>query len=265
MHNNQVRMISPITSAIPPHSRIPQTSIHAHPYIPYRVVITAVCLLAAWLVLHPASGVAATDQPQYSITTEHTEEASPLGGCTLDMDKPVFSHSSAEVAAAMNGAVDTLYYYMEIKSCQGYVDDTSCMSCRSLTEVWYTATPVSAELLSLDFWFDVYSGGAHPVATRRALNFNTETGQVLQLVDLLEPGWESALSPLIESRLQEGYGQVNFREVTPSQFLLTPDGLVVFFNPYEIASYAQGLPEALLTWEELAPYIRPEGPLGFMQ
>lgn len=226
------------------------------------LVLTALCLLAALPLCGPFQAWAESDQLQYSVDTVHQEETSPLGGCTVSVDKPVIAHASTPMAEAMNGAVDALYVSLELPTCEGYVDDTTCLTCIRTAEVTFTAHALSPHLLGLDIWRDFYGGGPHPVAARRALNFDPDTGQRLQLSDLLKPGWEMTLDPIIAQRLSEGYGQVNYQGVSPEQFLLTEEGLVFFFNPYEIASYAQGAPEALFTYQELEDFVRPDGPLG---
>lgn len=57
-----------------------------------------------------------------------------------------------------------------------------------------------------------------------------------------------------------GYG---FRGLN-SNFQITDSGLVYLFNAYEIASGAYGESTAFLSWEQLKPVIRSDGPLGWV-
>ncbi len=59
---------------------------------------------------------------------------------------------------------------------------------------------------------------------------------------------------------EAGYG---FRGLN-SNFQITDSGLVYLFNAYEIASGAYGESHAFLSWEQLKPVIRPDGPLGWV-
>lgn len=51
---------------------------------------------------------------------------------------------------------------------------------------------------------------------------------------------------------------------TNSNFYITDSGIVYVFNAYEINSGAYGMSTAYLSWEQLKPVIRPDGPLGWV-
>jgi hypothetical protein len=45
-------------------------------------------------------------------------------------------------------------------------------------------------------------------------------------------------------------------------FSIGANGITFFYNPYEIASYADGPTELLMTYREINELIKPDGPLG---
>jgi hypothetical protein len=49
-----------------------------------------------------------------------------------------------------------------------------------------------------------------------------------------------------------------------SNFSITDSGIVYVYNAYEIASGAYGMSKAYLSWGQLKPVIRPDGPLGWV-
>ena len=57
---------------------------------------------------------------------------------------------------------------------------------------------------------------------------------------------KNELQPLVES---------------PSSWSFEPDGLIVNFNPYNVASYADGSPSVFIPWSALRRYIAPNSPI----
>lgn len=48
-------------------------------------------------------------------------------------------------------------------------------------------------------------------------------------------------------------------------FWIGPKGLTFYYNPYEIAPWALGTTELLLTYREIRDLIKPDGLLGSMR
>ena len=42
----------------------------------------------------------------------------------------------------------------------------------------------------------------------------------------------------------------------PQTYFYTPNGFLLFYNVYEIASYAQGNFEVLIPYDEIKPYLK---------
>jgi len=101
-----------------------------------------------------------------------------------------------------------------------------------------------------------YTGGAHGSTVRRSETWDTRTGQRLSLFQFVKDptGYHEKIMDAIrqqaELQIQRGeniyfedYPQLISEHFNPESFYLTPEGVVIYFQQYEIAPYAGGLPE----------------------
>ena len=126
--------------------------------------------------------------------------------------------------------------------------------------------------LSQDY---VYLGGAHGgVVGRGGLTFDKKDGRLVE--KMLDPACLDAIQPLLRKGLSQYFAADGETEITQEEldnylFLesglipfpaWTPrpgeDGLVFTYQQYEIASYAAGMPEFTIPFEDLLPYLTPE-------
>lgn len=107
-----------------------------------------------------------------------------------------------------------------------------------------------------------YMGGAHGNTVRTSDTWDFKDGRRLTLPDFCEPGspelsWRPAMLQEIERQVKErlsktpgayfdDYPVLLRQSFQPAQFYLVPDGIVIYYQPYDIAPYATGLPEFLL-------------------
>lgn len=97
-----------------------------------------------------------------------------------------------------------------------------------------------------------YSGGVHGYYSYSGVSFDPQTGELLQLTDVFSD--PDLLQTVLEEQLLAKYPDGSFaenggsldgygtgEEDVPYNWVLGPQGAVFFFNPYEIASYAEGL------------------------
>jgi len=130
------------------------------------------------------------------------------------------------------------------------------------------ASPAYLSLAMQESW-DL--GGAHPNQTIAFATFRSETGDRLNLRDLLRPGAGPALTDLAEDHFRRARGiaaetpwaEAGFhfsqgRFEPPGNFALALEGLVFHFNPYEIAPYADGPTTFTVPASELKDLLEPE-------
>ena len=146
-------------------------------------------------------------------------------------------------AALTNEVVNSLYGY-----------DAIIDSC--LEEFHYTVQVYSVEYanpyLSVNFYTDWDGGGAHANEGKYADVFDMDTGKKLELGDIVNVSSHGdVINALVAEHLRandidpfrEGF---DIRETLPSSFRMTKEGVVLIFQPYEIAAYIYGIIEVPL-------------------
>lgn len=114
------------------------------------------------------------------------------------------------------------------------------------------------------------TGMAHGMSGSQFLNWDNQTEKVLTLDNLLAPGARGAFDDALRqahaswSRDSQAARQdpENFARMWPfvpsDNVALTDKGLVVKYQPYEIAPYAWGQPELLIPYPRLRGILRPQ-------
>jgi len=129
-------------------------------------------------------------------------------------------------------------------------------------------------VISFETAEQAYTGGAHDNSATRYLCLDPADGRPLALDDLLIGGRSPELLAIAGKRFRE------LHEVPPDRtladagfwfeggefalndnFAVTEAGLSFHFNPYEVAAYAVGPTDLVLTLEDLDDLVRPGGPL----
>ena len=109
--------------------------------------------------------------------------------------------------------------------------------------------------------------GAHGAYLLNTFTFNLESGQQITLQDIFDPNTDylTALSKMALQKLREqpdSYDEymasvgVTPKEENFAAFAPEPEGLRLFFSPYQVAPWAYGMPEVLIKWDELQNVLR---------
>lgn len=127
--------------------------------------------------------------------------------------------------------------------------------------------------ITLRFDVHTYTGGAHFNDRSDYASFEVTGGKAIQVADIvadterLDRQAESEFRRVREIpagiRLDEAgfFGETNGQfELSVGNFGLTLEGMVFYYNPYEIASYAQGPTELLLPYAIIRPFLAIEVP-----
>lgn len=117
----------------------------------------------------------------------------------------------------------------------------------------------------VSLYFDQYefTGGAHGQTVRSSQTWDFGTAKQLSLEDFFQNGTDyiRQIQTWIEyetaGRLKsdpasyfEAYPELIRSKFQEDHFYLTPQGIVIFYQQYEIAPYSSGLPEFLLLFSE---------------
>ncbi len=126
-------------------------------------------------------------------------------------------------------------------------------------------------LITLNFSYYINTGGAHPNSYSIYYVLDASTGKMFRVKDMFVKGFEPKLNKLIEKKYRQ------FREMSDKDRLdgdkgmlfenhiefnenmgLLRDGIIFFYNNYEIAAYAVGPSELKFTYKELDEVLKPE-------
>jgi len=167
------------------------------------------------------------------------------------------------------GQIEQEAYSLE-EAAQLFIDDYNEFSSVDFAMPW-TLEAFSKVLRSDEHWFVVaidayvFTGGAHPNSFRVILNYDLEQGVLISLDDVVKDyiAFSSAAEKIFRkvkgieqsaSLEQAGYFMEDFKLST--QFALTPGGLLLFYNTYEIAPYVVGVTEFEVPYERVEGLIR---------
>lgn len=132
------------------------------------------------------------------------------------------------------------------------------------------------EVISVLFYADGYSwGAAHGYHYPLVLNYDLKRGRVLKLTDLFKPNSKPLqiierycledLSRQLDrtpEQIREWSGRTKPKPENYRAWVLTPQGLVIIFEEYQVTSYAGGEPKVLLAYTRLSDIINPRGVLA---
>ena len=141
-------------------------------------------------------------------------------------------------------------------------------------DVSYHTTHADRNIISLLVWTYQYTGGAHGNSFSTTFNYDLNTGRMLKLADLFQPNsnhlrlisdycLKTLTKELGEAAdanwLKEGAGPKtdNFKS-----WNITPDGLQITFDAYQVAAYAFGPQEVIIPYSALKAIIKPDGVLA---
>lgn len=128
------------------------------------------------------------------------------------------------------------------------------------------------DILSVVFFVSQYLGGAHPGDHHDVINYDLSEAKVLSLGDLFKPesDYLEAIADYSIRELKKNREVLfpNFEEgASPKEenygaWSITPKGLLVIFEEYQVAPYAAGPQYVLVPYSALADILDPGGPLG---
>lgn len=140
---------------------------------------------------------------------------------------------------------------------------------------WYLSFLVTPSftgdsVLSLRYESTYYMGGAHPNAQTVFQNVNTKGSNITSLHHFFAD--TAQIGSLAEAAFRQQAGLTPATDLSASGFLFennqfqltnnfgfTKEGLVFYYNSYEIAPYAAGPTEVLIPFEQLQGLFRPSG------
>jgi hypothetical protein len=144
-----------------------------------------------------------------------------------------------------------------------------------------SAVLLRPEVVSLRLDVSDYAGGAHGGARVVSITVDPRTGRDLALSDLFAPGTDvlATIAPLARAQLRQWFADHGLAGDGPvddetfaagtdptaenyGTWFPTAEGLLVVFGQYQVGPYAIGMPEVLVPWSQLRPYLAADGPVA---
>lgn len=211
--------------------------------------------------------VAEYDLGRRSIGAVTVEWGFPIPLCDTPM-RHAMEEVYAEHRERLDNYVTDLQLHDEVPLPHRFVDLTYWDKTSATTTYW------DEGIISVLFEQYTYGGGAHSNSFFHTALLVLRDGayKQLELADIfLDPqDVEQVLSPLVVDKLiEQGWdhrmphrAERVFSAEDMHHFTVSANGLTVYFEPYAIASYAEGPFVVTVAWEDLSEVIDPEGALG---
>lgn len=244
------------TATVPPAATdtvVVPTATTAGPTLPVSATLEAD--LGNGLLLYTIPDAQSGSVPTYTLTT-----ATPL---LVGVDSPAVAAFNQAVAALVEQQVTEFLVVLPGLPAEFSVGG-------SFLDASYSLTAAGPDWLSLNFFVTVYiDGAAHPYHYTITYTYDLTGNRPLTMADLFQPG----------SNYLERIANVAIQQLTEREMLffpegadpteenyrnwnITPEGLLITFDEYQVAPYAAGAQMVTVPSSELADVINPAGPLA---
>jgi len=149
----------------------------------------------------------------------------------------------------------------------------------SSLDIGYEIRYATDDLISVEFSEGEYSrGAAHPNSSTTVLNYDVKSGKKLALADLFnaKSNYLTVISAYCIKALKDQSKKVNDSMLDEDMlksgaspradnyraWSITKKGLWITFDPYQVASYAQGPQHVLVPFSALKEITKPDGPVA---
>lgn len=162
--------------------------------------------------------------------------------------------------------------YNDATNFKNIIEASALENYNSLLKAGVEVTPFQAitkynlhylkDYLSLIVTYYEYRGGAHGIYSVVPYNYNLKTGERLQIKDLFKEGYDykSIINKEILAEISknpDSYFKDAFKSIKENtDFYLTKDGIVIYFQLYEIAPFAAGNPEFLIPYSKISQGLK---------
>lgn len=138
-------------------------------------------------------------------------------------------------------------------------------------QIGYDVVMGNNDFVSLLFSDYAYMGGAHGMTTYSPVNYDLKNNRELQLADIFEPnsGYLKTISEYSIADLKKRVGDMSDDEwigkgagaemENYSNWNLTKKGLMITFEPYQVAAYAAGPQTVIIPYNRLKDILKKDG------
>ncbi|HEY0429297.1 MAG TPA: DUF3298 and DUF4163 domain-containing protein [Pyrinomonadaceae bacterium] len=135
-------------------------------------------------------------------------------------------------------------------------------------DMGYMVDYASDKVVSVGFGNSTFEGGAHPSQFSFTINFDLAKGKKIELAELFKPNsnYLKVISEYCIKKLKEQQSEMTDDEWLAtgagaaaknfSSWSIKRDGILISFDPYQVAAYAAGPQEVLIPYGELKNILR---------
>lgn len=121
----------------------------------------------------------------------------------------------------------------------------------------------SSEVISIALTGYLYTGGAHGNTNITLYNFNAQSGALLKLTDFISD--EAAFTAIAQTHFEKAVNANPDTDLSdyffgetfhlPENIGLNSEGILLLYNQYEVASYATGITQFTIPFDEVIDYL----------
>jgi hypothetical protein len=229
------------------------------------------------------------EQPQPSggpaVTPKQIKEENKKRGYTVNVEYPQIEGAEKFNRLSESFATKEVADFKKDAGRRPGEEDSMPDASEDSLNVRYATRLLTGELISVEFQMDYYEhGAAHGSHAFKVVNYDAKAGRELQLAELFRPGsgYLKKISEVAVKQLRRwnkdsaeynGGGQpyLDDEGITAGaapdaenyqNWTMTPRGLVVTFDYYQLGAYAAGAPSVVLPYADLKDVVRAGGPLA---
>lgn len=209
-----------------------------------------------------------------NFSTKSFAEKNKLKKFEISVDYPVISGINTASAIKFNElsklrSMSSVAEFKKAMMAQTAADLKNFPSGMSNTlDVGYNVEWATDDFVSISFMTSEFTGGAHGNYYTDALNFDLKTGKEIKLADLFEPksAYLKKISDYSIADLKTRLGEMSDDEWITNgagnnaenydNWFLTKKGLMITFDPYQVAAYAAGMQTVIIPYSELSEIWR---------
>lgn len=114
------------------------------------------------------------------------------------------------------------------------------------------------DILITEHGYYFYEGGAHGMYGSSYTHYDLQNKKIIRLEDLLTSQYKTVLAPILLKKARELNISLLSDTVEPTEnFLLSSTAITFLYQPYEIASYADGIVEIPVSYQEIKEILKP--------
>nr|WP_270301777.1 DUF3298 and DUF4163 domain-containing protein [Terrisporobacter petrolearius] len=204
-----------------------------------------------------------------SVNSEVLKKQNKYLKSTLEI--PIINSGNSKVDDKVNGKIkdDILSFYEEsLKEAQSFLEDFELDESNFVADASYEVKKNTINTISILIKYYKYSGGAHGYYEYVPYNIDLRNGNNLTLKDIFKKDidYKEIIDKEVEKQIKElGKKEKDLDKVYDfygikenQKFYLKDDEIVIYFDLYDIAPYAAGIPEFPITIDYIKDKIKDE-------